>query len=57
MTTQQLRDWRTWLARVERRCGVDDVPILIGRLSRCLDELELRLAAEPVQLRLEAPGT
>ena len=53
MTRDDLVAWRIWLARVERRTDVDDVPVLIRRLGRLLDELEPRLAAEPVQLRLE----
>lgn len=53
MTLEQLATWRAWLARVERRVDCDDIPILIRRLGRCLDELEQRVAGEPVQLRLE----
>lgn len=53
MSRQQLADWRRWLDRVEKRVGVDDVPVLIRRLGACLVELEPRLAAEPVQLRLD----
>lgn len=52
MTPEQLREWRAWLDRVERRCGIDDVPILVRRLDRCLAELETRVAAEPRQLGL-----
>lgn len=53
MTREQIADWRAWLERVERRCGVDDVPVLIHRFGKALDELEPRLVAEPHQLRLE----
>lgn len=53
MTRDELLRWRAWLARVERRCDVADVPVLVGRLGKCLDELEPRLAAEPVQLRID----
>lgn len=52
MTREDVIAWRAWLHRVERRCGVDDVPILIRRLGVCLTVLEGRAAVEPTQRSL-----
>lgn len=32
MTRDDLHAWQTWLARVEVRCDVADVPVLIRQL-------------------------
>ena len=53
MTRSEIAAWQTWLARVELRCGADDVPVLVRRLGVALAELERRAVAEPVQLSLE----
>lgn len=53
MTREQLAAWRRWLDRVERRCDVEDVPLLVRRLGRALDDLRPYVRAEPVQMRLD----
>ena len=52
MTPELLREWRAWLDRVELRTDVDDVPVLIRRLGRCLDEL----ASIQLALGVDAPA-
>jgi hypothetical protein len=54
VTRDEIREWRRWLDRVERRCSVDDVPVLVRRLSLALTELDARAAAEPRQLTLDS---